>query len=82
MLFSTMTKNYNSQLVKCARKPIAMYFFFSVKNNLCTKVSTCVMAEAVPKCFSCKMFGCYAVLAVTCLVWGSCLAYMPERVLS
>ncbi|XP_049761199.1 A disintegrin and metalloproteinase with thrombospondin motifs 17 [Elephas maximus indicus] len=25
----------------------------SVKNNLCTKVSTCVMAKAVPKCFSC-----------------------------
>ncbi|XP_054523190.1 A disintegrin and metalloproteinase with thrombospondin motifs 17 isoform X3 [Pan troglodytes] len=25
----------------------------TVKNDLCTKVSTCVMAEAVPKCFSC-----------------------------
>ncbi|XP_063105994.1 A disintegrin and metalloproteinase with thrombospondin motifs 17 isoform X1 [Cavia porcellus] len=25
----------------------------TVKNSLCTKVSTCVMAKAVPKCFSC-----------------------------
>ncbi|XP_044914818.1 A disintegrin and metalloproteinase with thrombospondin motifs 17 isoform X5 [Felis catus] len=25
----------------------------TVKNNPCTKVSTCVMAKAVPKCFSC-----------------------------
>ncbi|XP_054944157.1 A disintegrin and metalloproteinase with thrombospondin motifs 17 isoform X7 [Physeter macrocephalus] len=25
----------------------------TVKNNLCTKVSTCVMAKAVPRCFSC-----------------------------
>lgn len=32
------------------------FSFSSVKNNLCMKVSTCVMAEAVPKCFSCKMF--------------------------
>lgn len=79
----TVTRNdaclHCDRLLKCTREPTTTYFFFSVRNDLCTKVSTCVMAKAVPRCFSCKTFGCHARHGGDAPGVGACLAYTPER---